>query len=97
MDMKKSKIRFFFKKEALNQKSGTVKPLGYVSTVFHDRGDPPDLKLAMPPASNSAHEKHSFQELLRAASNWNFFEDSKILAEKHVKTQNNAQNWIFGV
>ena len=25
------------------------KPLGYVLTVFHDSGDPPDLKLTMPP------------------------------------------------
>ena len=50
----------FFKNEALNQKSGTVKPLGYVLTVSHDCGDPPDLKLAMPPASNSAHENHCF-------------------------------------
>ena len=31
----------FFKDEAINQKSGTVNPLGYVLTVFHDRGDPP--------------------------------------------------------
>ena len=51
----------FFKNEAFNQKSGTVKLLGYVLTVFHDCGDPPDLKLAMPPASNWAHEKHGFQ------------------------------------
>ena len=86
----------FFKNEALNQKSGTVKPLGYVLTVFHDCGDSPDLKLAMPPASDSPHEKHCFQELLRA-SNWRFVEVSKILAEKHVKTQKNAHNWIFGV
>ena len=50
----------FFKNEALNQKSGTVKPLGYVLTIFHDCGDPPDMKLAMPPASNSAHENHCF-------------------------------------
>ena len=62
MDIKNRKSDFF-KNEALNQKSGTVKPLGYVSTVFHDRGDPPDLKLAMPPASNSAHENHGFYGL----------------------------------
>jgi len=84
----------FFKNEALNQKSGTVKPLGYVSTVFHDRGDPPDLKLAMPPASNSSHEKHGFQELL-GASNWRFIEVSKILAEKHVKTQKKCSELNF--
>ena len=57
--MKKSKIRFF-KNEALDQKSGTVKPLRYVLTIFHDYGDPPDKKLTMPPASNSAHEIHGF-------------------------------------
>ena len=51
----------FFKNEAINQKSGTVTLLGYVLTVFQDCGDPPDLKLAMPAASNSAHEKHGFQ------------------------------------
>ena len=60
MVMKKLKIRFF-KNKAFNQKSGTVKLLGYVLTIFRDCGDPPDLKLAMPPASNSAHEKHGFQ------------------------------------
>ena len=63
----------FFKNEALNQKSGTVKPLGYVLTVFHDCGDPPDLKLAMPPASNSAHENHCFystSELLELQSSF---------------------------
>ena len=57
--MKKSKIQFF-KNEALNQKSGTVKPLGYVLTVFHGCGEPADLELVMPPASNSAHENHCF-------------------------------------
>ena len=50
----------FFKNEALNQKTETVKPLVYVLTVSLDYGDPPDLKLAMPPASNSAHENHCF-------------------------------------
>ena len=62
-----------FKNEALNQKSGTVKPLGYVSTVFHDCGDHPDVKLAMPPASNSAHENHGFyspSELLELQSSF---------------------------
>ena len=52
MVMKKSKIRFFFKIEALNQKSGTVKLLGYVFTILHDCDDPLDWKLAMPPASH---------------------------------------------
>ena len=50
----------FFKNEAFNQKSGTVKLFGYVLTIFRDCYDPPDLKLAMPPASNSTHEKHGF-------------------------------------
>ena len=87
----------FFRNEALHQKSGTVELLSYVLTVFHDRGDLADLKLAMPPDSNWAHEKHCFQKFLRAASNWRIVEISKILAEKHVNTQNNAQNWIFSV
>ena len=43
------KIRFF-KNEVLNQKSGTVKILGYVSTVSDDCGDLGNVKLAMPPA-----------------------------------------------
>ena len=43
------KIRFF-KNEALNQKSGMVKVLGYVSTVSDDCGDLGNVKLAMPPA-----------------------------------------------
>ena len=63
----------FFKNEALNQKSGTVKPLGYVLTIFHDCGDPADVKLAMPPASNSAHEIHGFyspSELLELQSSF---------------------------
>ena len=40
----------FFKNEALNQKSGTVKPLGYVLTVFHDCGDPPRLETGNAPS-----------------------------------------------
>ena len=63
----------FFKNEALNQKSGSVKPLGYVLTIFHDCGDPADGKLAMPPASNSAHEIHGFyssSELLELQSSF---------------------------
>ena len=43
------KIRFF-KNEALNQKSGMVKVLGYVSTVSDDCGDLGNVKLAMPSA-----------------------------------------------
>ena len=63
----------FFKNEALNQKSGTVKPLGYVLTIFHDCRDPADVKLAMPPASYSAHEIHGFyspSELLELQSSF---------------------------
>ena len=50
----------FFKNEALNWKSASVKVLGYMLTVSDDCGDPPSMKLAMPPASNSALEKHGF-------------------------------------
>ena len=53
----------FFKNEALNWKSATVKVLGYMLTVSDDCEDPPTMKLAMPPASNSPHEIHGFQSL----------------------------------
>ena len=50
----------FFKNEALNWKSATVKVLGYMLTVSDDCEDPPTMKLAMPLASNSPHEIHGF-------------------------------------
>ena len=43
------KIRFS-KNEVLNQKSGTDKVLGYVSSVSDNCGDLGNVKLAMPPA-----------------------------------------------
>ena len=43
------KIRFF-KNEVLNQKSGTVKVLGYVSSVSDDCGDLGNVKVPMPPS-----------------------------------------------
>ena len=48
----------FFKNEALNWKSATVKVLGYMLTVYDDCEDPPTMKLAMSLASNSPHENH---------------------------------------
>ena len=50
----------FFKNEALNWKSASVKVLGYMLSLSDDCGDPPSMKLAMPPASNLPHEKHGF-------------------------------------
>ena len=50
----------FFKNEALNWKSATVKVLGYMLTVSDDCEDPPTMKLAMPLASNLPHEIHGF-------------------------------------
>ena len=50
----------FFKNEALNWKSALVKVLGYMLSLSNDCGDTPSMKLAMHPASNSAHEKHGF-------------------------------------
>ena len=77
----------FFKNEALNQKSGTVKPLGYVLTVFHDCGDPPDLKLAMPQASNSDHENRVFKSFWQLQIE-DFLKPRRFLPkkEKRVKT-----------
>ena len=40
----------FFENEALNQKSGSVKVLGYVSTSFDDCGGLRNIKLGMPPS-----------------------------------------------
>ena len=59
MEMKKWKMQFF-KNEALNWKSATVKVLDYMLTVSDDCEDPPTMKLTMPVASNSPHEIHGF-------------------------------------
>ena len=54
----------FFKNEALNQKSGTVKVLGYMSTLSDDLGDLGNVKLAVPFFFEWAHENAVFQRLL---------------------------------
>ena len=85
----------FFKNEVLNQKSGTVKPLDYVLTIFHDCGDPEDVKLAMPPASNSAHEIHGFHspsELLELQSS---FSSPKIDFWKCLSNVPYVQIWLL--
>ena len=68
----------FFKNEALNWKSATVKVLGYMLTVSDDCEDPPTMKLVMPPASNSLHEIHGFQSLSKPVQLQSWFSSSKI-------------------
>ena len=50
----------FFKNEALNQKSGTVKVLGYASTISDDCGDLKKVILAIPPCFETPHENAVF-------------------------------------
>ena len=90
----------FFKNEPLNQKSGTVKPLGYVLNVFHDCGDHPDLKLAMPPASNSAHENHCFyspSELLELQSSFSRpkIDFWKCLSNGHIRSNMHSDDFLY--
>ena len=61
--VKFSKIRFF-KNEALNQKSGTVKVLGYASSVSDHCGDLGNVKFAMPFALEQTLENIAFCKLL---------------------------------
>ena len=51
----------FFKNEALNQKSGTVKVLGYTQSVFDDCGDLRNVILALPPYLEQPLENTGFQ------------------------------------
>ena len=58
-------LNFFFKNEASNQKSETVKLLGYVWTCSGDNIGLRKLILRMPRPYSEAHEKACFQELLK--------------------------------
>ena len=68
----------FFKNEALNWKFAWVTVLGYMLTLSDDCGDSPTMKLAMPPASNSAHKKHGFQSLSEPPMLQSWFSSPKI-------------------
>ena len=71
----KSQKLKFFENEALNQKSGSVKVLGYVSTFFDDYDDLRNSKLGMPPSPCFHPSKYCFlSRLMHCEAQYLIFE-----------------------
>ena len=88
-------FRKCFKNEAFNQKSGTVKLLGYVWTCFPELGGVGKWKLRMPRALALLLERPYFQLSHNFSKRKVVFEVKKSIFKKLLKMCLWCQNWLL--
>ena len=85
----------FFKNEALNQKSGTVKVLGYAWTVFDDCGDLRNVILALPPYLEQPLENAGFKQFSKAK--WKLLKGVYTYEQKGHENSKNSSRTLTSV
>ena len=95
--IKKWKI---FENEALNQKSGSVKVLGYVSTFFDHCGGLRNMNLGMPPSHCFHLSKQCFlRSLMHSKGQYLIFESKSRFLKSCLKCPCELKYdfwWLFG-
>ena len=88
-------FELFFKNEAINQKSGTVKLLGYVWTCSDDNSGTRKLILSLPRPYSEAHEKACFLAFWSASKEKWLLKVKKSIFKKLFKMSLRCQNNIL--